>query len=77
MPQAERDELLKQGYGSWSKKDFTQFIKSCEKWGRDSMEQTSTEVESKTAEEVMDYAKVFWERYEELSNYESIIGAIT
>ena len=71
--------------------NMSQFVKACEKWGRDNMDQIVTEVcglyfqidliqswkvENKTAEEVIEYAKVFWERYEELSNHEAIIGKI-
>lgn len=32
------------------------------------------EVEAKTPEEVIEYAKAFWERYEEIANFESVIS---
>eukprot|EP00730_Choanoeca_flexa_P005475 TRINITY_DN11954_c0_g2_i1.p1 TRINITY_DN11954_c0_g2~~TRINITY_DN11954_c0_g2_i1.p1 ORF type:complete len:1049 (+),score=356.30 TRINITY_DN11954_c0_g2_i1:52-3198(+) len=74
--QAEKEELIKQGFNEWSKRDFTQFIKANERWGRDQMEQISQEVETKTPEEVKAFAAVFWKRKEELSNWSSIQSQI-
>jgi hypothetical protein len=34
------------------------------------------QVENKTPEEVVEYARAFWERYEEIANFEAIIGAL-
>ena len=34
----ERDSLLTQGFLNWSKRDFNQFIKANEKFGRDDIE---------------------------------------
>jgi hypothetical protein len=50
---AEKDELLKQGFSNWSKRDFNQFIKANEKYGRDDIESISKDVEGKTPEEVL------------------------
>jgi SWI/SNF-related matrix-associated actin-dependent regulator of chromatin subfamily A member 5 len=44
--------LLQQGFSNWSKRDFNQFIKANEKYGRDDLESISKEVEGKTPEEV-------------------------
>ena len=41
-----------QGFINWSKRDFQQFIKANEKYGRDDIESISKEVEGKTPEEV-------------------------
>ena len=49
---AEKDDLLKQGFSNWTKRDFNQFVKANEKYGRDDIESISKEVEGKTAEEV-------------------------
>ena len=38
----------------WTKRDFNQFIKANEKYGRDDLESIAKEVEGKTPEEVMD-----------------------
>lgn len=45
-----------QGFTIWSKRDFNQFIKANEKWGRDDIENIAREVEGKTPEEVMEYS---------------------
>ena len=73
---AERDQLLAEGFQSWTKKDFSQFVKVSEKYGRDALAEISREVEGKTEEEVMQYAAVFWQRYRELDDYEKVIRQI-
>ena len=50
--QAEKEELLKQGFTNWSKRDFNQFIKANERFGRDDIDSISKDVEGKTPEEV-------------------------
>lgn len=45
-----------QGFTIWNKRDFNQFIKANEKWGRDDIENIAREVEGKTPEEVMEYS---------------------
>lgn len=57
--QKERDELLKDGFDSWSKRDFqqvyqqqqqcqfsscAQFVKACERWGRDDIDHIKLDV---------------------------------
>ena len=56
--QLEKEDLLKEGFNSWSKRDFNQFIRLNEKYGRDDIENISREVEGKTPEEVVEYSKV-------------------
>ena len=41
-----------QGFTNWSKRDFNQFIKANEKYGRDDIDSICREVEGKTPEEV-------------------------
>ncbi|KAL3881052.1 hypothetical protein ACJMK2_033250 [Sinanodonta woodiana] len=72
----EKEDLLKQGFTNWSKRDFNQFIKANEKYGRDDLESISREVEGKTPEEVMEYSTVFWERCNELQDIERIMAQI-
>lgn len=74
--QQEKEDLLKEGFSNWSKRDFNQFIRLNEKYGREDVENISKEVEGKTAEEVVDYSKVFWERYGELQDSERIMAQI-
>lgn len=72
----EKEELLKQGFSNWNKRDFNQFIKANEKYGRDDIDGISKEVEGKTPEEVMEYSSVFWERCSELQDIERIMAQI-
>jgi len=41
-----------QGFTEWNKRDFNQFIKANEKYGRDDIDKISREVEGKTADDV-------------------------
>ena len=59
--QAEKEELLKQGFTNWSKRDFNQFIKANERFGRDDIDSISKDVEGKTPEEVI-YITIFREK---------------
>nr|XP_019956772.1 PREDICTED: SWI/SNF-related matrix-associated actin-dependent regulator of chromatin subfamily A member 5 isoform X1 [Paralichthys olivaceus] len=72
----EKENLLQQGFTIWNKRDFNQFIKANEKWGRDDIENIAREVEGKTPEEVMEYSAVFWERCNELQDIEKIMAQI-
>lgn len=74
--QQEKEQLLTQGFTNWSKRDFNQFIKANEKYGRDDIENIAKDVEGKTPEEVMEYSAVFWERCHELQDIERIMAQI-
>lgn len=50
-----------QGFTNWNKRDFNQFIKANEKYGRDDIDNIAREVEGKSPEEVIEYSGVkFW-----------------
>ncbi|CAJ1941076.1 unnamed protein product [Sphenostylis stenocarpa] len=72
----EKEQLLEEGFSSWSRKDFNAFIRACEKYGRNDIKSIASEMEGKTQEEVERYAKVFKERYKELNDYDRIIKNI-
>ncbi|XP_053474412.1 probable global transcription activator SNF2L1 isoform X2 [Ictalurus furcatus] len=72
----EKEKLLTQGFTSWNKRDFNQFIKANEKYGRDDIDSIAREVEGKTPEEVNEYSAVFWERCNELQDIERIMAQI-
>jgi len=72
----EKEDLLVQGFTNWNKRDFNQFIKASEKYGRDDIDNICKEVEGKTTQEVRDYASVFWERCNELTDIDRIIAQI-
>lgn len=68
--------MLTQGFTNWTKRDFNQFIKANEKYGRDDIDNIAKEVEGKTPEEVVEYSAVFWERCHELTDIERIMAQI-
>lgn len=72
----EKERLLNEGFTNWTRRDFNQFIKANEKYGRDDIENIAREVEGKTPEEVMEYSAVFWERCHELQDIERIMAQI-
>uniref|UniRef100_A0AAY4ENX9 SWI/SNF related, matrix associated, actin dependent regulator of chromatin, subfamily a, member 1 n=1 Tax=Denticeps clupeoides TaxID=299321 RepID=A0AAY4ENX9_9TELE len=72
----EKEKLLTQGFTNWNKRDFNQFIKANEKYGRDDIDNIAREVEGKTPEEVIEYSAVFWERCNELQDIEKIMAQI-
>ncbi|KAF8392550.1 hypothetical protein HHK36_022895 [Tetracentron sinense] len=65
--QEEKEELLEEGFSTWTRRDFNTFIRACEKYGRNDIQSIASEMEGKTEEEVETYAKVFKERYKELN----------
>ncbi|KAK7788863.1 hypothetical protein R5R35_007891 [Gryllus longicercus] len=73
---SEKEQLLTQGFTNWTKRDFNQFIKANEKYGRDDIENIAKDVEGKTPDEVMEYSTVFWERCHELQDIDRIMAQI-
>merc|ERR1719219_2555770 len=74
--QEEKEELLTQGFSNWSKRDFNQFVRLHEKYGREDIDSISKEIEGKTPDEVIEYSKVFWERCQELQDIDRIMAQI-
>lgn len=72
----EKTELLQQGYGNWSRREFTQFIQVCAKYGRNSITAITSEFPEKSLEEVREYAKAFWRNYTQIDGYERYISQI-
>lgn len=72
----EKEELSSQGFGQWTKRDFQQFINGSGKFGRTDYEGISTEIQAKDVPEIKEYAKVFWQRYTEISDYPKFIKVI-
>jgi SWI/SNF-related matrix-associated actin-dependent regulator of chromatin subfamily A member 5 len=62
----EKEELSTQGFATWQRRDFHHFIRANERYGRDKYTEIAEEIGTKTAKEVKEYSKVFWERYEEI-----------
>lgn len=64
--QQEKEDLSTQGFSNWQRRDFHHFVRASEKYGRDKYAEIAEEIGTKTAKEVKEYAKVFWDRYEEI-----------
>ena len=71
-----REELLKEGFKTWTKKDFARFLQSAEIVGLDDPEQISHLMKTKTTEEVSNYIKVFKQRIDEFPNGDKIMAKI-
>lgn len=71
-----KEELLKQGYDNWNRRDFNHFISLNAKYGRNSIALIANEMEDKTIEEVREYAQKFWQSYEEIDGYERYLNLI-
>ncbi|PFH31946.1 SWI2/SNF2 ISWI-like SANT [Besnoitia besnoiti] len=72
----EKQRLLREGFGTWGKRDFIQFVKGNEMYGRQDLARIATEVDGKTFEEVAAYSRVFWNRYQEIAGWEKWIRRI-
>ena len=66
--EAEKERLLGEGFSNWSKKDFFQYLKWWERYGRNDYDMILSEMINKTKEELVDYSKVFWSQCSEMKN---------
>jgi len=73
---AEREELLTQGFKSWTKRDFQQFAKAAEKHGRGNFSSIAQDMGDKTEKEVAKYSEVFWKRCSEIADHNRIVSNI-
>lgn len=71
-----KQKLQDQGFAHWNRRDFQQFVNGSAKYGRTNYELISDEVDSKSPEEIKEYAKVFWKRFHEIEDYEKHIKSI-
>ena len=71
-----REELLKQGFKTWTKKDFARFLQAAEMVGLDEPAQISNIMRTKNPEEVEKYIKVFKKKIDEFPNGERIMARI-
>jgi SWI/SNF-related matrix-associated actin-dependent regulator of chromatin subfamily A member 5 len=74
--QEEKQTLAQQGFGDWNRRDFQQFVNGSGRYGRQDYEGIAMEVDSKTPQEVKTYAKVFWQRYTEIADYNKYLKII-
>ena len=81
-PLTEREKELKiemqgQGFGHWNRREFQQFVNGSARYGRKNLDGISKELQdTKTMDEIKEYAAVFWEDYELIEGYEKHIASI-
>ena len=71
-----KKELLEEGFGNWSRREFFTFISANVKYGRYDVAMITKEFEDKTYDEVVQYCTKFWENFRDIENYERYVGQI-
>lgn len=74
--QAEKEELAKEGFETWNRRDFQQFINGSSTYGRNNYEGIAIQCQNKNAAEVKQYARVFWQRYKEIADWQKHLKTI-
>lgn len=75
----ELESLEKQGFSEWTRRDFKQFLQSCERYGRKDRDKICMEVSqvlAKDLAQVERYFDTFWKRYTELQDHSKYIEKI-
>lgn len=72
----EKQNIIKEGFSNWSKRDFTNFIHQSAKYGREKYSQIARDIDGKSSREVKRYAQMFWQKYTEVEGYERYIAQI-
>ena len=72
----EKERLLTEGFTQWTRKDLMNFVRGLEDAGRSNLNEVATYVEGKTTKEVAQYAKSFFERYDEIKEWEKLMRRI-
>ncbi|KAL8955442.1 MAG: hypothetical protein Q9183_006644 [Haloplaca sp. 2 TL-2023] len=73
---AEKETLSEQGFATWNRRDFQQFINGSAKHGRNNHAGIAEEVDGKNEKEVKEYAKAFWQHYTDIAEYTKYINTI-
>jgi len=66
-----RQKLILQGWPGWNKKDFFNFVRMGEKYGRDAggnFENFREALHLKLADEIENYSAAFWKNYASIEN---------
>jgi len=75
--EAEKEKLLGEGFSDWTRRDFSTFTKSCERFGRWGLDEIAAALPDKPKDAIKRYAAVFWKRGKSsLAEWERIIGNI-
>lgn len=74
--QAEKEALANEGFETWNRRDFQQFINGSHTYGRNNYEGIALQCQNKNAAEIKQYAKVFWQRYKEVLDWQKYLKVI-
>jgi SWI/SNF-related matrix-associated actin-dependent regulator of chromatin subfamily A member 5 len=77
--QSEKEALIAEGFGDWHRRDLKCFLAACERFGRNAKAQIYKSVGEETGKmetSVRAYCKMFWERYQEIADWEKMIEKI-
>ncbi|KAH8434955.1 putative SNF2 family helicase/ATPase [Aspergillus melleus] len=74
--QAQKAKMSEEGFSTWNRRDFQQFVNGSAKFGRTDYNGIATEVDSKEPDEIEEYAQVFWDRYTEIQDYPKYLRVI-
>ncbi|THC96370.1 hypothetical protein EYZ11_004141 [Aspergillus tanneri] len=74
--QAQKAKMSEDGFSTWNRRDFQQFVNGSAKFGRTDYVGIATEVDSKEPDEVEEYAEVFWKRYTEIQDYPKYLRVV-
>ena len=71
-----KSEMQAQGFAHWNRRDFQQFVNGSAKFGRNNYDGIATEVDSKSPEEVEEYARAFWKNYRSIAEWSKYTTSI-
>jgi SWI/SNF-related matrix-associated actin-dependent regulator of chromatin subfamily A member 5 len=74
--QVQKASMSEEGFATWNRRDFQQFVNGSAKFGRTDYVGIATEVDSKEPDEIEEYAEVFWRRYTEIQDYTKYLRVI-
>jgi len=74
--EAEKVELLSKGFITWSKRDYSAFLRASHDFGRHQLRDIAAAIPTKTYEETVKYADYFWKHNKLIPDWEKQISNI-
>lgn len=71
-----KNKLLSESFHRWTRRDFTNFIHGCAKFGRNSYERIAKAMGNKDSDDVERYLRKFWESYSLIDGHDKYISQI-
>mgnify|MGYP001211917046 CR=1 FL=1 len=72
----QQEKLASEAFTSWNKREMMQLINLMATYGKDKYDIFAKNLENKTQEEIENYCKVFWQRYQEIDGYQRYLRII-